>query len=137
MAWAKTLEKNRAAGVIVNNVKMLLIHRIRDGREYWVLPGGSIEEGETVEEALDREMAEELGIQVQAKHYLFEIQNLGRVEYFYLISKYKSEPRIGGPELARMNEQNQYILEEVDIDQISKINFLPKECLNLLLESVE
>lgn len=126
MTWTKILDKNRASGMIVKDDKVLLIHRLRDGRDYWVFPGGSIEEGESVEEALDREMTEELGIKVHEKELLFEIENAGRTEYCFLIKDYSGNPQIGGPELERMNEQNQYLLEEKSMAELHKINLLPK-----------
>ena len=33
---------------------------------------------------------------------------------------------MGGPELERMNEKNQYILEQRDVKKLSEINLLPK-----------
>jgi len=132
MNWTKTLDKNRASGVIIKNEKLLLIHRIREGREYWVFPGGSIEESESTEQALDREIAEELGLEVQQKEFLFEIKSAGRSEYYFFIKRYTGEPKIGGPELGRMNAENQYILEERDLAQLSKINLLPTGVINEL-----
>ena len=39
----------RSAAIIVVDGRVLLIHRIRDGHEHWVLPGGSPEPGESAE----------------------------------------------------------------------------------------
>jgi ADP-ribose pyrophosphatase YjhB (NUDIX family) len=41
----------RAGAFIVDKGKILLIHRFFQGREYYVIPGGGVEEGETLEEA--------------------------------------------------------------------------------------
>ena len=50
-------------GVIIVNNKVVLIHRKKknaDGsiREFYVVPGGKVEEGETLEEAVVREVQE-------------------------------------------------------------------------------
>ena len=125
ITWTKTLNKNRASGIIIKNNEILLIHRIRDDKEYWVIPGGSIEQGESIEQALDREILEELGVRVEQKELLFEMENSGRSEYHFLIKQYSGEPKMGGPELTRMNEQNQFILETRDLTKLSEINLLP------------
>src|SRR3989338_9475187 len=40
----------RAVAIVVNNKKVLLIHRISYGKEYFVFPGGGVENGETIEQ---------------------------------------------------------------------------------------
>jgi 8-oxo-dGTP diphosphatase len=43
--------------------RVLLCRQEKPGKEYWLLPGGGVEAGETLEEALHRELAEELGFE--------------------------------------------------------------------------
>ena len=43
---------------------IVLIHRVKDGREYYVVPGGGVKDGETHEDTVKRELLEELGIEV-------------------------------------------------------------------------
>ena len=55
-------------GVILKNRKILLVKRqIPPFIGYWVIPGGHVNYGERVEEALKRELKEELGIPVKIK----------------------------------------------------------------------
>ncbi|PFL60482.1 hypothetical protein COJ27_21350 [Bacillus cereus] len=42
--------RNRGGAIIVQEGKIALIKRIREGETYYVFPGGRIEEGETAEE---------------------------------------------------------------------------------------
>jgi len=42
--------------------RILLCRHEKPGKEYWLLPGGGVDSGETLVEALQRELAEELGI---------------------------------------------------------------------------
>ncbi len=42
--------------------RILLCRHEKPGREYWLLPGGGVNSGESLVEALRRELAEEVGI---------------------------------------------------------------------------
>lgn len=80
--------------IILDGDDVLLIQR---GAEplagYWSIPGGKVEFGETLEEALRREMREELGVEVriEALAELFERQirnEGGEVEHHYVLADY-------------------------------------------------
>ena len=60
------------AAIILRGSKVLLAQRMPTGSmaSRWEFPGGKVEEGETPEEALEREMQEEFGVAVQVKELL-------------------------------------------------------------------
>lgn len=66
--------RNRGAAIIVQEGKIALIKRIRDGETYYVFPGGGIEEGETPEEATKREAYEELGVHIEVEHLIAKVE---------------------------------------------------------------
>ena len=58
-----------AAGILINQDGKYLLGQRPDGKPYagyWEVPGGKIEAGETVFEALRRELQEELGIHIDS-----------------------------------------------------------------------
>ncbi|ALF56406.1 DNA mismatch repair protein MutT [Nostoc piscinale CENA21] len=64
--------------VIWNDQQQILIDRRRQQGAMgglWEFPGGKIEPGETIEECIRREIAEELGIEVVVKDHLITIDH--------------------------------------------------------------
>lgn len=94
-----------------NRERVLLTRRADNGR--WVLPGGHMEPGESVEEACLRECEEETGLKARAKrligvysspHRIFEYAD-GRRTQFVILS---FECEVIGGELALTNETTEY-----------------------------
>lgn len=59
-----------AGALIINNNRLLLMHRNTENRVQWELPGGKLEIGENPEDTVIRELIEELNINVKIERYL-------------------------------------------------------------------
>lgn len=114
----------RVRAIIKDGGSLLLIHRVKNGHEYWVFPGGGIEQSDTSPEAaLSRECLEELGVTVSVDK-LF-VKNNG--ELFY-------ECRITGGQLGTGNGpefqegttyEGLYALEWIPIQSLADYEVLP------------
>ncbi|MGD0165749.1 MAG: NUDIX hydrolase [Gaiellaceae bacterium] len=52
----------RVSAVLRWRGRILLCRQEKPGKEYWLLPGGGVDAGESLLEALQRELTEELGV---------------------------------------------------------------------------
>ncbi|MEZ4734366.1 MAG: NUDIX domain-containing protein [Caldilineaceae bacterium] len=74
----------RAAALLIQNDRIALIKRERQGLLYYVFPGGQVEEGETLEQATVREVAEELGLVVTVGPLLAVVTRGDLKQYYFL-----------------------------------------------------
>lgn len=70
----QTTIRGRACAVLHHEGRVLLNRY--GGDDFWALPGGSVEVGEFSSGALEREVLEEVGIQVACGRLLWVIENL-------------------------------------------------------------
>lgn len=61
-----TTVKIRTAAAVTCDQQVALIRRVKDGIEQYTLPGGNVEPGEDLLDGLRRELAEELGLHLDA-----------------------------------------------------------------------
>ena len=132
-------------GIVNYNDKIVLIHRIKtkdDGtiRDYYVTPGGKIEENESNEEALRREIKEELGIEIEIKGLCLELDDRDyndSFQYFYDCNYKAGELGTGdGPEFTdKENYKGVFEIVLVDKKEISKLNLVPEKIKEILVNN--
>lgn len=137
----------RAGAVILKDNQILLFRRVKEGwGEYWVFPGGGAEEGETPEQAMVREVQEELSLRVTEYKLLFEVFNdftmnekyPPRQEYFYLVTGFTGEVKLGGEEAGRMSEADQYYPTWVPLPQVKDmVNLKPEVAREKIIELLQ
>ncbi len=89
-----------AAGVILNQDRQVLLAQRPEGKPWsgwWEFPGGKIEEGESVEHALARELEEELGIEIAGAQkwvrFIYEYPKNIVELWFCKVTDWQGEPR--------------------------------------------
>lgn len=116
---------SRVSALVIKDNKILLIHRFKYGDEYWVIPGGGVEDKESLDEALKREVCEETGLDLISFELLGSNEHEGHIHYFYKCELTPGEPKIGGPELGNSSKDNIYLLEWISIENVNGLNIYP------------
>lgn len=120
--------RDRGSVVLIENNKVALIKRVREGSVYFVFPGGGIEKGETPESATKREAFEELGVKVNVNECISKVEFNG-IQYFFLAKIIEGSFGTGqGKEYTDENRnRGTYQPMWVDIESLLSIDVRPKE----------
>jgi len=94
--------RTRAAAILIQNDNIALIERHRGGRHYFSFPGGGVDDGETAEQAVVREVDEELGLHVRVIRQVAEFWYRGNRQMHFLVEQIGGEFGTGkGEEFSR------------------------------------
>ena len=121
-------------GVVLIDGRVVLIRRGKEPlRGRWVIPGGTVELGETLQEALVREMQEETGLVVRPREVVLVFDRIERqgssVEYHYVIIDYACDYVSG--DLRAGSDADEVAL--VAPDELGRYD-LPPQALDLVLD---
>ncbi|HDR4422029.1 TPA: NUDIX domain-containing protein [Bacillus cereus] len=120
------MTRNRGAAIIVQEGKIALIKRIREGETYYVFPGGGIEGNETAEEATKREAYEELGVHIEVEHLITKVEYKG-TEYYFNAHIIDGVFGSGKAEEFKLKGRGSYIPLWLPIHELEKVNIKPYE----------
>ena len=124
----KAFVRPSVRGIIIRDGKVAMVHSLK--YDYYKFPGGGMEDGEGLEEALLREVVEESGLQV----ILSSIREYGLVHrvqkgqkeemfiqdnYYYLCDV---EEKVGSQKLDDYEAEERFTLEYVDPTHAIRIN---------------
>lgn len=121
-----TPNRDRVAVLIIDQDKILLFYRFKEGCTYYALPGGHVETGEGLAETAIREIKEELNLEITLDRKLWEITNQDRQEHYFLAATFSGEIKLGFPELGKLSPQNVYRPEWVPLNQLADYPLLPE-----------
>ena len=131
------MKGDRATILMHKDGKILMIQRLRNGNEYYVLPGGKIEEGESAEEAATRELTEETTIIGTLVKKLTDFPDEDdRIHYIYLFDYVSGTPKLapGSPEITETSKDNIYTPLWVDLTEVEHLRIWPDKTKPFLLD---
>lgn len=119
----------RVCGLCWQGEKLLMVnHRGLTAGSFWSPPGGGIEFGETVQEALVREFLEETGVAILPEQFRFACeyiqQPLHAVELFFAVDYLKGQPLKGGDPESNAERQ---IITDVKYMHVAEILAIPAD----------
>lgn len=142
------MERIRVAGIIPIKDGFAFMHRKnvikrKDYKEYYTFPGGGLENGETLEEGVVREVKEEFGINVKVikKLYEMESEKFNQKEYFFLCEYIDGTFGTGdGPEFnndSKYIDSGNYLPEIIKREEVKDLVLLPPEIKEKFVKDLE
>lgn len=129
--------------MIIEDGKALLLHRITKEKEYWVFPGGGVEEyDESLEAALIRECEEELGVKVDIGDFFmnayFEMNGEDQEQHIFFCEIISGELGSGqGPEYQPAGGyEGSFEVEWVAFADLKHKHVLPEEVKDKIIEDL-
>lgn len=133
------MRKSARAILITKENKLLLMQRTKPDGVYYVTIGGGIDEGETSEQALLRELKEESGSIVDKPVFAFHFDDLERqnsVDFFICHEVERGKPT--GSEWTKWNmPENRYELIEVSINELKDLSLKPENVKDKIIKLFE
>lgn len=117
--------RHRSVAVVIACEELLVICRRKDGREYSVLPGGGVEDGETARTACVRELEEETGLRGVVTAEIPSPPAVSASTTYFRVSAPHRVPVLGGPEVARSSATNVYAPRWVALADLDTIHLVP------------
>lgn len=116
--------------VIFKDDAIILIYRESEHGKYYVFPGGGQENFENKEECIVRECKEELGINIQVKKQLYEVNGKDISQNFFLCEWIDGEIGTGDEEEYNPNRPTGLQVPMlIKIDKLKTLNIISPEIL--------
>lgn len=133
------MRKSVRAIIITKDYKLLLMKRTKPDEVYYVTIGGGVEDGETSEQALLRELKEESGSIVDKPIFAFHFDDIERqnsVDFFICREVERIQPT--GTEWTKWNtSDNQYELVEASVDEAKNLPLKPDKMKDKIIDTFE
>lgn len=131
--------KDRAVAMVVDgdkdNGRLLVMHVTEPDKQYYTLPGGGVEPGETVEEAVVREIAEEAMLEIEIQHlaYIHHYDD-GTSQFYYYCTYVSGTPQLDPNSPEFLKEKDKFKPMWLPIDKLPSTLLYPLEVRDWITE---
>lgn len=130
MNWWLNKRRKSGRAIIIRDGKMLAFLRKRYSRktgewiEYYSIPGGGIDKGESPEAAVVRELYEEMGIRIKLGDLVAHRISAHFEHHVFTAEIIEGEPHLmlDSEEAQIMHDNNQFIVRWVPVSELTKEN---------------
>ncbi len=127
----------RVSTIFRNGSKILLHHGLKS--DHYTLPGGRVKEGETTEQALKREMKEEMGYDIDILKPVSFMENMFNLEsknYHELLvtyeAKFRDDEAYKREKIVGIEEREDLEFIWKDISELDKLTFKPEILIDVI-----
>lgn len=137
--------RNSAKAIIIRDNKLLAIRNTTDGHDWFILPGGGQNHGETLIEALKRECIEEASVEVEVGDILFirdyisrnhefaeEENDVHQVDFMFRCTIAEDAQ----PEMGNITDQWQTGVEWIPLNRLSEFALYPSQLKRALSQGI-
>ncbi len=128
------MARQGARAVVVEDGRVLVIRRLKNGSWYAVIPGGGVEDGETFAEAAVRELGEETSLVAEPVRLLWD--DVDDRQQFFLMGPAVGSLALGGPEAAEQAADNRHVPTWVEVDRLDEVDLRPAALRPMIIELV-
>ena len=116
-----------ARAIIIEDNGVLTMFRRKkknDGsyKEYYVIPGGGVEENESLEETCIRELKEEYNVDIKILGYLGSDERETTIGHLFHAKIINGIPILSGEESERNNDDNYYEIRKVNLNELNEVD---------------